>query len=282
MAFNGSGTFVRLYNWVNDRNANVKIMASRMDAEMDGFATGLSNCITKDGQTTITANIPMSNFKFTSIGDSTARTQYPSTGQIQDGGLVYVGSISGTNTITGSLSPAITAYVTGAYYAFKVGTTNTASTTINLNSVGAKTIKNMEGNSLSGGELVAGNLAVLYYDGTNMQLVSAVPREIQYNAQTGTTYTVVASDHAKIITLSNASAITLTIPQQSTTTLRQGFWCIIRQIGAGQVTVAKQGSDTINSIGSATKLRAQYSEARIDLQTAGSPNTWGLFGDISS
>ena len=274
--------FQRLYNWVNDRNAAIKIMASRMDAEMDGMATGLSTCITKDGQTTVTANLPMATYKHTGVGDATARTQYGSAGQIQDGSLLYLGSISGTNTITGNLTPAITAYVTGMMVAFKVGTTNTASTTINVNGVGAKTIKNLEGNSLSGGELVAGNIAVLYYDGTNMQLVSVTPSEVQYNAQTGTTYTIVASDHGKIITLSNASAITCTFPQQSTTTLRQGFWCIIRQIGAGQVTLAAQGSDTIVSIGSATKLRTQRSQALIDLQTAGSPNTIAFFGDISS
>jgi hypothetical protein len=58
MAFNGSGTFVRLYNWVNDKANSIKITASRMDAEMDGMATGLSTCITKDGQTVTTARVP--------------------------------------------------------------------------------------------------------------------------------------------------------------------------------------------------------------------------------
>jgi hypothetical protein len=58
MAFNGSGVFVRLYNWVNDRDADVAITSTRMDAEDDGFATGLSNCVTADGQTTTTAVVP--------------------------------------------------------------------------------------------------------------------------------------------------------------------------------------------------------------------------------
>lgn len=58
MAFNGSGLFQRLYNWVTDRDAAIKIRADRMDAEMDGFATGLSTCVTKDGQTTTTARVP--------------------------------------------------------------------------------------------------------------------------------------------------------------------------------------------------------------------------------
>lgn len=58
MAFNGSGSFVRLYNWVQDRINGIKIRADRMDAEMDGMATGLSNTICRDGQSTTTAAIP--------------------------------------------------------------------------------------------------------------------------------------------------------------------------------------------------------------------------------
>lgn len=50
MAFNGAGLFLRIYNWVSDTAAAINITASRMDAEMDGFASGLSNCITRDGQ----------------------------------------------------------------------------------------------------------------------------------------------------------------------------------------------------------------------------------------
>lgn len=58
MAFNGLGTFSRLYNWANDAAAGTKIRSDRMDAETDGIASGLSTCICKDGQTTTTASIP--------------------------------------------------------------------------------------------------------------------------------------------------------------------------------------------------------------------------------
>ena len=44
-----AGVFARLYNWVTDAAAGVKIRADRMDAEMDGMATGLSTCVLKDG-----------------------------------------------------------------------------------------------------------------------------------------------------------------------------------------------------------------------------------------
>lgn len=49
-AFNGSGLFVRSYNWVTDKINGVNITASRVDTEDDGFAAGLSNCVTRDGQ----------------------------------------------------------------------------------------------------------------------------------------------------------------------------------------------------------------------------------------
>lgn len=72
MAYNGSGSFQRLYNWVTDRTNGVKIRADRFDAELDGIASGLSNAICKDGQTTLTANIPFNNRKLTGLGDATS------------------------------------------------------------------------------------------------------------------------------------------------------------------------------------------------------------------
>jgi hypothetical protein len=48
--FNGSGTFVRVHNWTSDAANGIDINATEMDAEDTGFATGLSNCVTRDGQ----------------------------------------------------------------------------------------------------------------------------------------------------------------------------------------------------------------------------------------
>ncbi len=71
MAFS-SGVFSRLYNWVTDRDSGIKIRADRMDAELDGIATGLSTCILKDGTQIVTGNIPFAGFKLTGVGDPTA------------------------------------------------------------------------------------------------------------------------------------------------------------------------------------------------------------------
>lgn len=69
MAFNGNGVFNRLYNWVTDAANGINIRSDRMDAEMDGFAAGLSACLTRDGQAPMTANLKMGGFAITNLKD---------------------------------------------------------------------------------------------------------------------------------------------------------------------------------------------------------------------
>lgn len=69
MPFNGSGVFQRVRNWVADAAAGIKIRADYHDSEDDGFALGLSNCIAKDGQTTITQNIPFNSKRITGLAN---------------------------------------------------------------------------------------------------------------------------------------------------------------------------------------------------------------------
>lgn len=95
------------------------------------------------------------------------------------------------------------------------------------------------------------------------------------NNQTGTTYTLAASDEAKMVTMNNASAITLTLPQQSTVTTSAGYWVRVRNLGAGTVTLVKEGSDTLD--GNTTIL--QYGEAQIFRQ---STTKWTVFGGTAS
>lgn len=129
MAFNGSGTFNRIYNWVTDKANGFKITASRMDGEFDGIATGLSQCITKDGQTTITANIPFNNNKITGLGNGTARTDVINVGQVQDNQFQYLGTTGGTaDAYTLTPSPSITAYATTQQITAKINATNLTTT----------------------------------------------------------------------------------------------------------------------------------------------------------
>lgn len=74
MPFNGSGTFNRIYSWVTDAANSIDVSSSRTDTDSNDIAAGLSNCICRDGQTTLTANIPMSSFKLTGLGAGSATT----------------------------------------------------------------------------------------------------------------------------------------------------------------------------------------------------------------
>jgi hypothetical protein len=103
---------------------------------------------------------------------------------------------------------------------------------------------------------------------------------LAFNAQTGTSYTLVAADLGKMVTLSNASSITLTVPPSVFTT---GNTINIQQIGAGQVTLAQGAGVTITSTGSGTngnapKLRLKFSAATI--LCTGS-NTFTVLGDLA-
>jgi hypothetical protein len=99
------------------------------------------------------------------------------------------------------------------------------------------------------------------------------------NAQTGTTYTLVAADAGKLVTLSNASPITLTLPQDSDATIAIGSYVDLATIGAGQVTTVAGTGATLRTSGLTAKTRAQY--ARFGVQKI-SANTWQLFGDLAA
>ena len=131
------------------------------------------------------------------------------------------------------------------------------------------------------------NLAV----GTNGQVLTAdsaatlgvkwaTPTEtnLTFNAQTGTTYTLVAGDLNKLVTLSNAATVTLTIPNGVFTTGQQ---INIQQLGAGQVQIRNDGTTVLTSTGAtstAPNLRAQFSAATI---ICTSSNNFTVIGDLS-
>lgn len=115
---------------------------------------------------------------------------------------------------------------------------------------------------------------------TNKTLTDPVLVET-VNAQTGTTYTTVLGDAAKMITLSNASSITVTLPPNSSVAYSAGSKIDFIQKGAGQVTFAQGAGVTIRSVGAtatAPKLRVQYSAATAWYEGS---DVWYIVGDIA-
>lgn len=176
MAFSG-GTFNRLYSWVTDALNGINITASRMDQEMTGMAVGLSTCILKDGSQTISADIPFNSKKITQLASGTALTDAVNLSQL-NGALSYLGSSSGTNTITAAATPALPSYSAGQVFAFIAGGANTGATTININSLGAKNVfrqSNIGPTACVGGEIASGQIVMVSYDGTQFQIINSTP-----------------------------------------------------------------------------------------------------------
>lgn len=105
-----------------------------------------------------------------------------------------------------------------------------------------------------------------------------VSKALTINAQTGTTYTLVLLDDSKVVTLSNASAIALTIPTNASVAFPIGSQVNIVQLGAGQVTVGG-ASVTIRSQGSRLKLNGQYAAASL-LKIA--TDEWVIIGNTAA
>lgn len=172
MSFNGSGTFV-----VNSAGQPVvtgtTITSTAFNLLTADLATGLSTTLTKDGQSTPTANIPMGSFKLTGLANGTAAADAVRMSQLQSNGANYI-TVAGTaDVITGGVTPALTAYAAGNEFVFVVGSTNTTNVTLNVDGLGAKAITKDGTGALTAGDLTAGDVALVVYDGTRFQLVSA-------------------------------------------------------------------------------------------------------------
>jgi hypothetical protein len=111
----------------------------------------------------------------------------------------------------------------------------------------------------------------------NSASTDKVDKNLTLNAQTGTTYTLVLTDSAKVVTLNNGSAITLTVPTNASVAFAIGAQVNLVQLGAGQVTVTS--SATIRSQGSKLKLNGQYSAATL-LKIA--TDEWVLVGNTAA
>ena len=114
---------------------------------------------------------------------------------------------------------------------------------------------------------------------TATTLQEGVPRagfRSQLNAQTGTSYTLQLTDLAKLVTMDNGSAMTLTVPLNSSVSFQIGDRIDILRKGSGELTIAYAVGVVINGT-PGLKLRAQWSSATlVKLDT----DTWVALGDL--
>ncbi len=279
--------------------AGTVISSTAFNALTSDLATGLSTAITKDGQTTVTANIPLAGFKITGLGAATVGTDAVQYGQIQSNTDKLV-TVSGTDTLTGSVTPALTAYAAGNLFSFVVANTNTGAVTINIDGVGSKSITRTGSTALVAGDMVAGQVVLIEYDGTRFQLLNpnsytnlVVSGTLTYggvtltNAVTGTgkmvldtsptvnnpTVTNYVESVVAIGTVTSSNTIALTNGTVQTATLTASTACTFTMptatAGKSFVLLLKQAASTGNGTATFTGVKWGTAGAPTITATAG-------------
>lgn len=167
---NGTGVYQLPAN--NPVISGQTISSTAFNNTMTDIGNALSTSIASDGQTSITADLPMSNHRHTGVSDAQAVTDYASAGQVQNNTLTNLTTIAGTNTITAVAPLGMSAYATGQQFALIATGANTGAVTLNINGIGAKAITKNGTVALSSGDIVSGVAYQVIYDGTQFQLIN--------------------------------------------------------------------------------------------------------------
>lgn len=243
------GTFSRVYNWATEQLSS-PIEIAKLDTQEADFATGLSNCILRDGTGLPTAAQNWNGQKLQGLANGTLAGDAAPLSQLQADAYRTLGSVAGTNTITGTLTPTLTAYTTGMMVKFTPANDTTSTVTINIDSLGAKAITKGDATPLDTGDLQASTTHVLVYDGTRFVVLNpcsfvvltpnvsaseqgykGVPQAIQ-NA-----YTFVLSDAGKSV-LATTNATTITIPSNASVPFPVGTTLTIVANVATSISIA--------------------------------------------
>jgi hypothetical protein len=123
-----------------------------------------------------------------SVGDNDPRMQYVAA--IRNTGISYAIATGTATALTATLGTSISTLASGSFLNILVPTTNASGVTLNVNGLGAKTIRKSFSTSLASGEMVGGQVASLVYNGTSFQLISPdsslTPKVTSYTSGTAT------------------------------------------------------------------------------------------------
>jgi hypothetical protein len=156
MARNGSGTYTNPYpNFVS----GTVISSTEVDTNNSQIATALTQSIAVDGQSVVTADLPLATHKFTGMKVGTAATDSLTLGQAQAEAFVWCGTATGSaDAIVLTPSPPITAYAAGQRFVWMASSlTNTAATTVAISGLSAIALQD-NGAALTAGQHAASKM----------------------------------------------------------------------------------------------------------------------------
>jgi len=279
MAFDGNGNFVRSYSWVQDANNNIDITASRVDTEDNGFATGLSLCVTRDGQGKMTSDfLPNSSGAYnlgTAIRSWLNITALSGTIGPPSSGVAWsVNGVANSNAIA-VISPNTAGQSFGMAIVAGTNASDYCARFLNAGSVdilrifgdGGVTIGAPAGGSFGGGTINVQSDIIL----NGVQIYAGIPLNNQ-----SSNYVLALGDASKCVAQANAAG-TVTIPTNASVAFPIGTVISIYNDTSGNITIPTAG-DTVRfgSTGaSGTRTLAQNGLATIlKLKTT----TWVISG----
>lgn len=163
------GTRTGSTTWEQARDADQDVNALDHDTHDQDLAEAIENCITRDGQNSPTADLPMGGNKHTGVADADSDSEYATFGQLLalTTPLVAASSVGGTaNAITLTPSPSISAHTTGRGFRFFVKTENTDEVTVAISGRPAVSLLKSDGSAFASGELEAGRYVRMAWNGT--------------------------------------------------------------------------------------------------------------------
>ena len=174
----------------------------------------------------------------------------------------------------------ISALANNIVVAFTANHTITGAATLDLNGLGAKSIKRFNGDPVTAGDIASGQpVWVIYKSSPDCWfMISAAGAAFGVNAQTGTTYTLALSDRGGIVTMSNANANTLTIPTNASVAFPLNSVLNVVRLGAGVTTITGDTGVTLNGASAGSGAISNRYQA-VSLLKVGT-DTWIASGDI--
>lgn len=170
-AFYTQGRILR----ANQDNTKILIVAS---SSYNG-GSGLTTVVTNYG----TVPNPITHMEI-GIMPKSATNLIALVSGVQNSSYFYAADSGGSDAYAITLSPAITAYVTGQIFLFKANTANTGAATLAVNGLSALTIKKNKDQTLADGDIKAGALVLVQYDGTDLQMLSQISNPVDLSTVT--------------------------------------------------------------------------------------------------
>lgn len=213
MAFNGAGLFTRIYQWVNDAALGLNVDATRTDTDSNDIAAGLSNCVTRDGQSPWLNNLPAAGFKLTGLGSGMNAADSVNYGQVFNSPAFVTPSATTSPPIgDNSLRLATTAFAVQLAFSASLPGQPGGTTPYGLRSLGG--------------------------------VASWVIQTLKRSSRTSNTI-LAGADNASFVDITSG---TFTQTFTAAATLGDGWNIILRNSGTGNITVDPNGGELIDGL----------------------------------